>query len=408
MDTYSVLIVEDDESARRQLAKLVKKEGFAVAEAENGAVGLESFKEHRQDIVITDFSLPKLDGLEMIHKIKRLSPDAQVILVTAFGGDDVAMMALQNGVLDYLKKPIDIDALVVALGRAKENIFLRKRTALFPTLLLAEDEDVTRERLARILEAEGWQVLKAADGEQALQLFRDAKIDIALLDIRMPKKDGLAVLKEMRGVSDDFEAIILSGFGDENSAIEAMRSGAINFIRKPIDIDHLIVSVEKAVERLQLNRALKYRNRELEIQREFIAYINKNKEIVINVGDQLSEQIKEFAGQLLDAIPMTIFVVDREFTILSHNRSVKKIMDGKNPKLNEDFVSKLAQVGGKNIVYDELASRINRVFEERSGAVERVRFGQFGYITLSLIKVNLLLQEKMSDFLVVAIRGERS
>ena len=244
MDNYSVLIVEDDESARRQLAKLVKKEGFAVAEAENGATALESFKEHRQDIIITDFSLPKLDGLELIHKIKRLSPDAQVILVTAFGGDDVAMMALQNGVLDYLKKPIDIDALVVALGRAKENIFLRKQTALFPTLLLAEDEDVTRERLARILEAEGWQVLKAADGEEALQLFRDAKIDIALLDVRMPKKDGLAVLKEMRGVSEDFEAIILSGFGDENSAIEAMRSGAINFIRKPIDIDHLIVSVE--------------------------------------------------------------------------------------------------------------------------------------------------------------------
>jgi DNA-binding NtrC family response regulator len=408
MDNCRVLIIEDDESARRQLAKLVTKEGFEVMEAEDGAGGLEMFKEHGPDIIITDFSLPKMDGLELIHKVKRLSPNVQIILVTAFGGDDVAMMALQNGVLDYLKKPIDVDALVVALGRAKEKIDQQKRTALFPSLLLAEDETATRERLARLLEGEGWKVFKAADGEEALKLFQDVKIDIAILDIRMPHKDGLAVLKEMRDISDDFEAIILTGFGNEDSAIKAMRSGAINFIRKPIDIDHLLVSVEKAIEKLRLTRALKYRDRELEIQKEFFAYINKNKEIVVNIGTHFNKQIEIFAKQLLDSIPMAIFVVNKEFTILTYNRDLRKILDGKDQTLNEDFVSKLAKAGGHNIAYDELISRINKVFEQPSGTFERMEIGKYGYIHMSLIKVVKTFKGEKSDVVVVAIRGERS
>lgn len=324
MEPCKVLIIEDDESARKQLAKLVRKEGFEVTEAEDGAAGFEIFKEMNQDIIITDFSLPKMDGLELIHSVKRHSPEVQVILVTAFGGDDVAMMALRNGVLDYLKKPIDIDALVVALGRAKENIYLRKRTAMFPNLLLAEDEDTVRERLARVLEGEGWKVLQASDGEKAVNIFQSAKIDIAMLDIKMPKKDGLTALKEMRSISDDFEAIILSGFGDEATAIQAMRSGATSFLRKPLDLDHLIVTVEKAIEKLKLNRALKYRNREIEIQKEFAAYITRNNEIVINLSDHSTEQMTGFAEKLLDVLPLAIFVVDSAFRIQYYNRDMEK------------------------------------------------------------------------------------
>ena len=90
METCQVLIIEDDDSARKQLAKLVRKEGFEVTEAEDGAAGFEIFKEMKPDIIITDFSLPKMDGLELIHRVKRLSPEVQVILITALGSDDVA------------------------------------------------------------------------------------------------------------------------------------------------------------------------------------------------------------------------------------------------------------------------------------------------------------------------------
>lgn len=408
MEPCKVLIIEDDESARKQLAKLVRKEGFEVTEAEDGAAGFEIFKEMNPDIIITDFSLPKMDGLELIHSVKRRSPEVQVILVTAFGGDDVAMMALRNGVLDYIKKPIDIDALVVALGRAKENIYLRKRTAMFPNLLLAEDEDKIRERLARVLEGEGWKVLQASDGEKAVNIFQSAKIDIALLDIKMPKKDGLTALMEMRSISDDFEAIILSGFGDEATAIQAMRSGATSFIRKPLDLDHLIVTVEKAIEKLKLNRALKYRNREIEIQKEFAAYITRNNEIVINLSDHLTEQMTGFAEKLLDVLPLAIFVVDRAFRIHYYNRDMGKIVECRDQVVDEEFIKRLAKVGAANVTYDMLISRITKVFEEKPGTIDNMKIGKYGYATLSLLKVKKHSDEKMMDLVAVAIRGERA
>ena len=408
METCQVLIIEDDDSARKQLAKLVRKEGFEVTEAEDGAAGFEIFKEMKPDIIITDFSLPKMDGLELIHRVKRLSPEVQVILITALGSDDVAIMALRNGVLDYIKKPIDINALVVALGRAKENTCLRKKTAMFPNLLLAEDEDTIRERLARVLEGEGWKVLQASDGEGAVNVFQSAKIDIVLLDIKMPKKDGLTALKEMRSISDDFEAIILSGFGDEATAIEAMRSGATSFIRKPIDLDHLIVTVEKALEKLQLNRALKYRNRELEIQKQFAAYFSLNNEIVINGSDHLTEQITGFARKLLDALPLAIFVVDGAFRIKYYNRDMEKIVEGRDQVIDEEFLKRLAGVGAAHITYEALISRISQVFDHKSGTIEEMKTGDYGYVTLCPLKLMKDCDEKMTDLVAVAIRRERS
>jgi DNA-binding response OmpR family regulator len=408
MEPCKVLIIEDDESARKQLAKLVRKEGFEVTEAEDGAVGFKTFKEMNHDIIITDFSLPKMDGLELIHGVKRHSPEAQIILVTAFGGDDVAIMALRDGVLDYIKKPIDIDALVLALGRAKENVSLRKRTAMFPNLLLAEDESKIRERLARVLEGEGWKVLQASDGEDAVNIFQGEKVDVVLLDIKMPKKDGLTALKEMRSISDDFEAIILTGFGDESTAIQAMRSGAIGFIRKPLDLDHLIVTVEKAIEKLKLNRALKYRNREIELQKQFAAYITRKNELVINAADPLADPTTALAQKLLDVLPVAVFAVDRAFKIHYYNHEMGKAVEHPDQMIDEEFIKQMAKVGAGTLTYDSLTSRINKVFEEQSGKIERMELGKHGYASLIFLKVKKYSDEALVDFVAVAIRGERA
>lgn len=82
-----------------------------------------------------------------------------------------------------------------------------------------EDEETTRTRLGRVLEKENWKVFLASDGEEGVKIFTENKIDVALIDIKMPKKDGLQTLHELRGITDDFEAIVLTGYGDESAAI---------------------------------------------------------------------------------------------------------------------------------------------------------------------------------------------
>lgn len=167
MKQYKVLIVEDDAATREKLAEIIKKEGFEVTTAGDGKEGLKTFKKDPADIVITDLKMPHIEGLEVMHATKRLSPNCEFIVVTAYGETDTAISALREGALDYLEKPLDLGQLMTALGRAKERIAERGKAPFFPNVLLAEDEDSTREHLARELEKEGWKVIQARDGEEA-------------------------------------------------------------------------------------------------------------------------------------------------------------------------------------------------------------------------------------------------
>ena len=273
MGKCTVLVVEDEDSTRMQLARVIRKEGYDVIEAENGRVGLEMFGTKLPDIVVTDIMMPSIDGLEMIHHMRRISSRVQIILITAYGETETVISALRQGVIDYLKKPLDLDLLCLALGRAQEKVNEYRKLVWVPALLLAEDEQATRDRLARVLEKENWKVFSAADGDEAVNIFAENKIDIVLLDISMPRKDGLQALKEMNALSSDFQAIVFSGYGDEKTAMNAMRNGASNFLIKPIDLDQLVVSVVKAIERLNTERALNYRTRELELTKEIVATI---------------------------------------------------------------------------------------------------------------------------------------
>jgi len=271
MEDCKVLVIEDDESAKNVLARVIKKEGFSVLTAENGRAGFDLFTREKPQIVITDLKMPEMSGMEVLKNIKKISPATQVILMTAFGEVDITIEALREGALDYIKKPIDLEILSVALGRAKEKIDSDKKISFIPHVLVAEDDSGALALLVKLLEKDGNRVAAASDGEEALSVFRQEKIDIVLTDIKMPKIDGLTALHEMRAMTDDFEAIVMTGYGDENSAIKAMHEGAMNYLKKPIDYDNLMLFIKKAVDKLLLARALKYRTRDLELAQRTIA-----------------------------------------------------------------------------------------------------------------------------------------
>ena len=142
-----------------------------------------------------------------------------------------------------------------------------------PTVLLIDDDEIIRRQLYETMKREGWSVFAAEDGDQGMKLFAEVRVDIVLADIKMSKKDGLAVLQEVKASGRDCEVILMSGYGDESIAIDALRKGAIDFIQKPPDLNHTIVSIEKAFEKLQLIRANRYKARELELAGQIVATI---------------------------------------------------------------------------------------------------------------------------------------
>ena len=116
-------------------------------------------------------------------------------------------------------------------------------------LLIVDDELGLRHTLTLILEAEGHRIRTAADGEQALATLAEEDADLVLCDVRMPALDGLAFLERYRRVSGRALVIMMSAYGDDDAALDAMKRGAYDFIQKPFRADQVILTLNKAIER---------------------------------------------------------------------------------------------------------------------------------------------------------------
>ncbi|MFN8600363.1 MAG: sigma-54 dependent transcriptional regulator [Candidatus Binatia bacterium] len=120
-------------------------------------------------------------------------------------------------------------------------------------ILVADDEAGVRSFLAETLELGGHEVAQAADGEEALALLARRAFDLLVTDLRMPKRDGMEVLREAHARQPDLEVIVLTAHGSVSSAVEAMRLGAFDYLQKPVDgPDQVLLLAERALERRRL------------------------------------------------------------------------------------------------------------------------------------------------------------
>ena len=120
-----ILVVDDEASARAGLEKLLGGEGYRVETAESAEAALAVAADFAPDVVVTDLRMPGMDGVELTRRLREQDKHLPVILATAFGDVSTAVSAMRAGADDYLTKPIDIDALVVSIERARERRALR-------------------------------------------------------------------------------------------------------------------------------------------------------------------------------------------------------------------------------------------------------------------------------------------
>jgi two-component system nitrogen regulation response regulator NtrX len=122
------------------------------------------------------------------------------------------------------------------------------------TILVADDEKGIRDTLGRLLEYEKYKVLTAEDGEAALAVAQGEAVDLVLLDIKMPGMDGMEVLSRLHESRPDLPVVIISGHGTIQTAVEATRLGAFDFIEKPVDADRILLVIRNGLERVKLVR----------------------------------------------------------------------------------------------------------------------------------------------------------
>src|ERR1043165_7930709 len=120
------------------------------------------------------------------------------------------------------------------------------------SLLIIDDERSIRKTLSEILSFEGYKIEEAADGEEGLKKFREKTFDVVLCDIKMPKVDGLDFLQKAVEINPDVPIIMISGHGTIETAVEAVKKGAYDFIQKPPDLNRLLITIRNAMERNNL------------------------------------------------------------------------------------------------------------------------------------------------------------
>jgi len=131
---YSILIVDDEESMREFLSIMLQKEGYSVKTASNANDALTMIEKEIFSLAVTDIKMPGMDGIQLLTEIRKVSPDTEVVMITAFGSTDTAVEAMKKGAIDYVVKPFQIDEMKIII----RNILEKKRLQQENTLLKQE------------------------------------------------------------------------------------------------------------------------------------------------------------------------------------------------------------------------------------------------------------------------------
>jgi two-component system, chemotaxis family, chemotaxis protein CheY len=116
------------------------------------------------------------------------------------------------------------------------------------TIMVVDDAQFMRMRVTKLLTEQGYEVIQAADGEEAVKTYRAARPDVVLMDITMPRKDGLTALAEIRAFDQKAKVIMLTALSQQTMVLEAMKSGAKDFLVKPYDPDRVLKILHKVLE----------------------------------------------------------------------------------------------------------------------------------------------------------------
>ena len=150
MDLAPILIVDDESEMRSALSHALTRSGFRVETAVNGTDALVKLKKDAFSLVITDLKMPEMDGIDLLRRLKKMSPDTEVIMITGHGDMDQAIKSVKYEATDFVTKPINDEVLEIALNRAQERIAMRRKLNAYTQNL----ERLVRDKTRELVEAE--------------------------------------------------------------------------------------------------------------------------------------------------------------------------------------------------------------------------------------------------------------
>lgn len=258
-----ILLIDDDQVSLESLREVLEQAGHETMTTTDGRQGLALAQSQSPDLIVLDLLLPGLDGYQICEILKgdpRYAHIPILMLTGVFITSEDMQRGLQVGAERYLLK---VDACVAKPPAYDQllrevHVLLGQATAL-PTpeknlVLVVDDDDLSREALKQTLSSEGYPVVTAADGKEGWARFQSSDPSLVLLDVHMPELDGLEVLQRIRDQTTDVAVMMMTAFGSEESAVQAMKQGADGYLVKPFQSWQIMPAVKENLEKTRLRR----------------------------------------------------------------------------------------------------------------------------------------------------------
>ncbi len=231
MGKTNILVVDDLRSMRLTLGGILEDKGHNVVTVENGYQAIEAARKTHFDVIFMDIKMPGIDGVQTFREVKKIDPEAAVIMMTAYSVEDLVKEALEEGAYTIVYKPFDIDRIIAIIEE-----LLHEKTLI----LVVDDQFSDRETLKTILEDKGYRVATAKDGTEAIEMVKSRHYDIIFLDVRLPGMDGVETFEQVKKIDPEATVIMMTGYTEEDLVKRAVSEGAYTCIYKPFDMEKVI------------------------------------------------------------------------------------------------------------------------------------------------------------------------
>jgi CheY-like chemotaxis protein len=248
--------VDDEESLVKLGHQMLETLGYKVTSLTSSREALDRFKINpgKYDLVITDYTMPQMTGFDLTREILSVKPDVPVILCTGFSEQVSDEQASTIGVKRVIMKPLPIREVaetireVLDMNETPTTTDNNGQTEI-RKILLAEDDAVNQKLIVTMLERKGHLVVVVDDGQKAVEAFESGDYDLILMDIQMPKMDGLEATRIIREKSTSYDKhipiIALTGYSQVHNMEKFSEAGIDDYIQKPIRLNTLFSIIEK-------------------------------------------------------------------------------------------------------------------------------------------------------------------
>ncbi len=235
-----VLIVDDEDRIRELLTDTLSALGYHTFSTKDGKDALSFLKRQNIDLVIADIRMPKLDGISLLKLIKKEKPDLPVLIITGYDFNYAMDKALEGGADGFLAKPFRIgkieELMKNVLGIGAEPL---EKTKPPKKVLVAEDDPILRKMFVETLSSLDYLSTGVENGEKALDILSSKKFDLLITDIKMPKMDGISLVKTLKKKKSKILVIMVTGYPKDYPPQKVLAEGADGYLAKPFRVEKI-------------------------------------------------------------------------------------------------------------------------------------------------------------------------